>query len=93
MNFLANLTILPLIQVSLGYWLAVHPILVSRGLVNSAEKFLIFAMPGDPTKIDDDISLLSPCNIISSKRVREPKRKHSKSFKSSNIYIPTKVTR
>ena len=47
LNFLANLTILSLIEVSLGYWLAVHPILVSRGLVNTAEEFLIFAMPGD----------------------------------------------
>ena len=47
LNFSANLTILPLTQVSLGYWIAVHPILVSRGLVNSAEEFLIFAMPGD----------------------------------------------
>jgi len=34
------------IQVSLGYWLAVHPTLVSRGLVNSAKDLLIFAMPG-----------------------------------------------
>ena len=34
------------LQISLAYWLAVHPFLVSRGLLTSAEAILLVAVPG-----------------------------------------------
>ena len=34
------------LQISLAYWLAVHPFLVSQGLLTSSEAILLVAVPG-----------------------------------------------
>ena len=45
-NYSSAITRCTALQISLAYWLAVHPFLVSRGLFTSTQAILIVAVPG-----------------------------------------------
>ena len=46
LNYLLATTRCTALQISLAYWLAVHPFLVSRGVLTSTQAILVVAVPG-----------------------------------------------